>query len=147
MSSNSNHWWLPATGFVNWLKGERLYVPLNINSDTFFGKSPLKAKTWDSVFQKNLYCKFVVPWLQKSSLPRYEMFIKNFKLYSPFLWAGFHCLKATEPLQGDNLLFTTKCPEISGAQLINLWRMNGWVNLGATQWFWTQNPWIGNLAP
>ena len=30
------------------------------------------------------------------------------KLYGPFLWAGFNCLKATEPLWGGSLLFTTK---------------------------------------
>ena len=27
------------------------------------------------------------------------------KNYSPFLWTGFICLKATEPLRGDGLLF------------------------------------------
>ena len=52
-----------------------------------------------------------------------------------------------EPLWGGSLLFTTKFPEIPGTHFINLGRMKGWVNLGATQWFWTQNPWIGNLAP
>ena len=29
----------------------------------------------------------------------YLMRLKN-KLYGPFLWVGFNCLKATEPLQG-----------------------------------------------
>ena len=30
---------------------------------------------------------------------------KNFaKLYDPFLWLGFNCLKTTEPLRGDSLL-------------------------------------------
>ena len=29
-----------------------------------------------------------------------------------FLWKGFNCLKAAEPLQGDNSLFTTKFPEV-----------------------------------
>ena len=24
------------------------------------------------------------------------------KLYGPFFWMGFNCLKATEPLQGDS---------------------------------------------
>ena len=28
------------------------------------------------------------------------------KLYSLFLWTGFNCLKATEPLRGDSSLFT-----------------------------------------
>ena len=31
---------------------------------------------------------------------------------APFLWMGFNCLKATEPLQGDNLLFTIHFPGI-----------------------------------
>ena len=34
------------------------------------------------------------------------------KLYGPFLWMGFNCLKATEPLRGGTLLFTTKLPSI-----------------------------------
>ena len=29
----------------------------------------------------------------------------------------------------------------------NLRRMKGWVDLGASQWFWTRDPWIGNPAP
>ena len=35
------------------------------------------------------------------------------KLYSPSLWMGFICLKATEPLRGDSLLFTTQPPKSS----------------------------------
>ena len=38
-------------------------------------------------------------------------FLKK-KPYGPFLWMGFNCLKATEPLRGDNLLFTFKLPSI-----------------------------------
>ena len=33
---------------------------------------------------------------------------KTKKLYDSFLWVGFDCRKATEPLRGDSLLFTTK---------------------------------------
>ena len=40
-----------------------------------------------------------------------------------FLRMGLNCLKATEPLQGGTLLFTTKFPEIPGTHLINLGRM------------------------
>ena len=47
------------------------------------------------------------------------------KLYDPFLWMGFNCLKATTPLQGGSLLFTTKFPEISGTHLIDLGKMKG----------------------
>ena len=40
----------------------------------------------------------------------------------PFLWLGFNCLKATEPLRGGSLPFTTKFPEV---HLINLGIMKG----------------------
>ena len=59
------------------------------------------------------------------------------KLYGLFFWMGFNCPEATGPLQGDSLLFTTKSSEIRGTHLIDLERMKGWVNIGATQWFWT----------
>ena len=52
-----------------------------------------------------------------------------------------------EPLWGGSLLFTTKFPEIPGTHFIDLGRMNGWVGLGTTQWFWTREPWIGNPVP
>ena len=31
----------------------------------------------------------------------------------PFLWIGFNCLKAKEPLKGDNLLFYHSVPRSS----------------------------------
>ena len=69
------------------------------------------------------------------------------KLYGPFLWIGFNCLKVTEPLQGDILLFTTKNLGIPGTHFINLRRTKGWVNLRTTQWFQTQDPWTGKPEP
>ena len=51
-----------------------------------------------------------------------------------------------EPLRGASLLFTTKFPKIRGTHFIDLWRMKGWVDLGATQWIWTRDPRIGNPA-
>ena len=71
---------------------------------------------------------------------------KKKKLYGLFLWMGLNCLKAIEPLRGDSLLFTTRSPGVSGTHLINPGRMKIWVDLGATQWFWNQDPWIGNPA-
>ena len=38
---------------------------------------------------------------------------------------GFKCVKATEPLRKDNLLFTSKSPGVNGTRLINLRRMKG----------------------
>ena len=69
---------------------------------------------------------------------------KNFMI--PFYGWGLTASRLG-PLRGGNLLFTTKSPEISGTHFIDLWRMKGWVDLGATQWFWTQDPWIGNPVP
>ena len=40
-----------------------------------------------------------------------------------------------QPLRGDSLLFTIQFPEIPGAHFIDLRRMKGCVDLGATQWF------------
>ena len=36
----------------------------------------------------------------------------------------FNCLKATEPLRGDNLSFTIKTPGVPGTHLIDLTRLN-----------------------
>ena len=58
----------------------------------------------------------------------------------------FNCLKATDPLRGDKLLFTAWSPGLPGTHLLNFRRMKGWADLGATQWFWTWDPWIGNPA-
>ena len=38
---------------------------------------------------------------------------------------GFNCLKATEPLRGDSLLFTNKSPGGPGIHLIDLGKMKG----------------------
>ena len=56
--------------------------------------------------------------------------------YGPFLWMGFNCLKATEPLRGYSLLFTTQSPEVPGTHLSDLGRINGWTING---WPWSQS--------
>ena len=66
---------------------------------------------------------------------------------APFLRMGFNCLKATEPLQGDSLYFTTKSPGVPSTHFIVLGRMKGCADLGATRWFWTEDPWIRNPVP
>ena len=48
-----------------------------------------------------------------------------------------------EPLWGGSLLFTTKSPEIPGTHFIDLGWMQGWVDLGATQWFEHGTPGLG----
>ena len=52
-----------------------------------------------------------------------------------------------EPLWKGILLNNTKSPEIPGTHFINLGRMKDRVDLGATQWFWPWDSWIGNSAP
>ena len=46
------------------------------------------------------------------------LFLK--KLYGTFLWMRFICIKATEPLEGNNLFFTTEFPGIPGTHFIDL---------------------------
>ena len=43
--------------------------------------------------------------------------------------------------------FSIQFPEIPGTYFINLQMMKDWVDLGTTQWFWTQDIWIGNPVP
>ena len=69
------------------------------------------------------------------------------KLYDPFLWMRFDCLKTTDPLRGDSILFTTKPPGGPGTSLIDLGRIKDWVKLGATYWFQTWDPLTVNPAP
>ena len=45
------------------------------------------------------------------------------------------------------LLFNTQSLGLPGAHLVDIRRKNGWIDLGATQLFSSQNAWIGNLAP
>ena len=52
-----------------------------------------------------------------------------------------------EPRQAGSLLFTTKFPENPGTHFIELWRVKGWIDLGAIHRFWTQDPWIWDPAP
>ena len=42
------------------------------------------------------------------------------KNYASFLWMGFNCLKATQLLQGDSLLFTIQFSVVPGTKLIDL---------------------------
>ena len=70
-------------------------------------------------------------------------FKKNFM--APFYGWG-STVSRLEPLQGGSLLFTTKFPE-TDTHFIDLGKKKDWVDCGATQWFGTQDPWIGNPAP
>ena len=99
---------------------------------------PIKTETPPQNLFWSLWEPVVKPWMLK----------KNFKkLYGPFfLWMGFNCLKATATSRRQ-FTFYHWVPRYSGTHFINLGRRKGWVDLGATQWFWTWNPSIGNPAP
>ena len=76
--------------------------------------------------------------------------LKNLRQKNPFmapLYGWGSTASRLEPLRGGSLLFTTKFPKILGSHFINLERMKSWVDLGANQWFWTRDPWIGDPAP
>ena len=78
--------------------------------------------------------------------PRIKLSLKKTNFMSPFCGWGSTASRL-EPLRGGSLLFTTKFPEIPGTHFIDLGRMKGWVDLGATQQIWTRDLWIGNPAP
>ena len=42
-----------------------------------------------------------------------------------------------EPFWGGSLIFTSKFPKIPATHFTDLGGMKGWVDLGATQWFWS----------
>ena len=99
-----------------------------------------------------------VPWIKRISHKVFlscvvdEMFIDknhdkfelNFNFTALFYGWGSTAL-SLEPLGGGSLLFTNKFPEISDTNFLDLGRMKAWFSLGATQWFWTWDPWIVNL--
>ena len=71
---------------------------------------------------------------------------KKTNFMAPFYGWGSTASKLG-PLQVGSLLFTTKFPEIPRSHFIDIGRKKGWVDLGATQWFWTRDTWIGNPVP
>ena len=62
------------------------------------------------------------------------------------LWMEFNCLKITEPLQGDSLLFSSKCMGVPSAQL----NWEGWKvesTLVPHKGFEHKTPWLGIQHP
>ena len=62
------------------------------------------------------------------------VFKKLLNFMAPFYGWGSTASRL-QPLRGGSLLFIIQFPEIPGTHLIDLGRMKGWVDLGATQWF------------
>ena len=108
----------------------------DMNSIAFCIISPL-FKNWNPTHLAKNYNK-EKKWMgPKWTFPTKNNFFKNhkyklFKLYDPSLWMGFDCLKATQPLQGGSLLFTTRSQGGLRTHLIDLERRKGWLNLETT---------------
>ena len=97
----------------------------------------LYENKWYPLFYQRLFKQPPPP-------PVFFFFLKNFMA----LFYGWGSTASRlEPLRRGSLLFTSKFPEIPGTHFIDLGRMKGWVDLGATQWFWARDLWIGNPAP
>ena len=96
---------------------------------------------------KTLNIQWFSLW-EKSSKTWYYLYLPNIIQCSKNFMALFYGWSSTasrlEPLRGGSLLFTTRFPEIPGTHFIDLGRMKGWVDLGATQQFWTRDPSVGN---
>ena len=71
--------------------------------------------------------------LARSKCKNYH--IKFFKNFMARFYGWGSTAWRLVPLRGGSLLFTTKFWDIPGAHFIDLRRMKGWVDLGATQWF------------
>ena len=57
---------------------------------------------------------------------------KKKKLYGPFLWMGFNCLKAA--VRGGSLLFTTKFPETPGTPgTLSKWFNNNFMKANSSK--------------
>ena len=86
---------------------------------------------WVETRIKNAMINSIQDWGEGGQKgPYYQFFPCNFSklkktLSDPFLWMGFNCLKAADPLLGNSLLFTTKSSEVSGTHLIDFGRMKG----------------------
>ena len=70
-----------------------------------------------------------------------------FPLYGPFLWVGFNRLKATEPLIGDSLVFTTQSRGVPGTHLFDLGSMKECGLPWSHPAVLNPDSWIGKPAP
>ena len=53
----------------------------------------------------------------------------------PFIYRWGSNASSLQPLRGGSLLFTIQFSEIPGTHFIDIGKMKGRVDLGATQWF------------
>ena len=120
-----------------------------INNNMIFYFRLFPGKTKDRCFHKNAKTPFLthsgpissifgqtrfLPWIL---FLNFFFFFKKKNFMVPF-YGWDSTTSRLEPLQGGSLFFTIKFPGIP-----DLRRVKGWVDLGATQQFWTLDPWIG----
>ena len=77
----------------------------------------------------------------------FKLMIFNFKNFMAHFYGWSSTASRLQPLGGGSFLFTIQFSEIPCTHFIDLGRMKDWVDPGATMWFWTRDPWIGNPAP
>ena len=143
----------PNVSFLNPLKLFLFLYPLKLlyalfytpvhNVTCFFSAHPQCCLTFSWIYPQMLLKCFLI---SVASSYCDSMFFSMFVFMprcGPRFMDVLKCLKATEPLWGDSLLFTTKPPEISATHFFDLPRMKGWDDLGATQGFQRRTPGLG----
>ena len=113
-----------------------------------------KSEIWEKIMGPVKYYRFKflegirLHWLYHTNFGEIR-FLKWFDAINSNSWflailKGFNSLQARATSKRQ---FTAKFPEISGTHFTDLGRVKGWVDLGATRWFWTWNLRIRNPAP
>ena len=76
---------------------------------------------------------FAYRWTSLELANRFSHHLKKKKNFMAPFYGWGSTASRLEPLRGGSLLFNTKFPEIPGTHFIDLVRMNGYGELGATQ--------------
>ena len=94
---------------------------------------PLKTKIGNDswYFNNSFSCKSEVSSATKTFFKKKK---KHKKIFMTPCYGWDSTTSRLQPLRGGSLLFTIQFPEIPGAYLIDLRRMKGWVDLGATKY-------------
>ena len=122
---------IPCPGYI--ITSSTYQLVSNYYPSEMFNKSSYKSQALVSQ-SYHIYLR----WMEKYKYLHRKIFKLQKNFMAPFCGWGSTTWRL-EPLQGASLLFTTKFPEIPGTHFIDLGRMKGWVDLGATQRFWTRN--------
>ena len=89
-------------------------------------------------FETDIFLKDLldnIKWVAAKKIISKVCHWKNFMTL--FLWTGFNCFKAAEPIQRDSFLFTTRFSGVPAAHLIDLGGVKNWDVPGTNQLIWT----------